>query len=212
MFDQALFLDVVAALFALINPFFAIPVFLGLTAAYDSRQQQGAAVVAATTVVVALCIAALIGEQILYVFGIQKQSFQIAGGLIVLLIALAMSKDAPDERQAAGQPQDQRQNIAVYPLAIPMLAGPGAFVTTIVLSSRVQSLGDFISLCAGILAVAFLLWLALALATPLARYLNTATIKIGTRILAIVLAAVAVEMILTGIDAHFLPLLQTARP
>jgi multiple antibiotic resistance protein len=210
LFDQGLFLDVVVALFALLNPFFAIPVFLGLTAGYSSGQQQRTALVAASTVVIALCVAALVGDQILDLFRVQTQSFQIAGGLIVLLIALRMSNDEPDKPQDVAQPEDQRRSVAVYPLAIPLLAGPGAFVTTIVLSSRVESPGDFLSLGAGILAVAFLLWLAMALATTLARYLNQATIKIGTRVLAIVLAAVAVEMILTGIDAHFFPLLEKA--
>jgi multiple antibiotic resistance protein len=206
MFDQNLFLDVAVGLFALLNPLLAIPIFLGLTPGYASRQRQRTALVAAITVAIALCVAALVGDQILNLFGIHAPSFQIAGGLIVLLIALRMFEDRSDEEQDAAEGQERQRNIAVYPLAIPLLAGPGAFVTTIVFSSRVGSLGDLLSLAAGIVAVVLVLWLAMAFATPAARYLNKSTINIGTRILAILLAAVAMEMIIAGIDAHFLPL------
>lgn len=212
MFDQDLFLDLFIALFALLNPLFAIPVFLGLTADFTAGQRQRTAAVAALTTSIALVVAAVIGDQILLLFGVHVPSFQIAGGLIVLTIALGMLKgEAEEERDATEAAEKQkakpRKDIAVYPLAIPLLAGPGAFVTTIVFSSRLISLGDFISLGAAIAAVVVILWLAMAFASTATRFINKTAINIGTKVLGILLAAVSVEMMLTGIDDHFIPLL-----
>lgn len=211
MFDLDLFLDIFIALFALLNPLFAIPVFLGLTSEFSARQRQRTAAIAALTTLIALIIAALIGDQILQLFGIHIPSFQIAGGLIVLTIALGMLKGEAEEGTAANEPATQKEagpsrDIAVYPLAIPLLAGPGVFVTTIVFSSRVETVGDFATLSGAIAAVVIVLWLAMAFATTAARFLNKTAISIGTKVLGILLAAVSVEMILAGIDAHFIPL------
>jgi MarC family membrane protein len=212
MFDNDLFLDVFIALFALLNPLFAIPVFLGLTSEFAAGERQRTAAVAALTTLIALVVAALIGDQILELFGVHVESFQIAGGLIVLTIALSMLKGESEEDEEAKEVIEQKaasdnRNIAVYPLAIPLLAGPGVFVTTIVFSSRLSTTGEFVAFGAAILSIVLVLWLAMAFATTAARFLNKIAISIGTKILGILLAAVAVEMIITGIDAHFLSLL-----
>ena len=211
MFDQDLFLDVFIALFALLNPLLAIPVFLGLTGDSSARERRRVASVASLTTLVALVVAALIGDQLLLLFGIHVPSFQIAGGVIVLMIALGMLKGDSEEHESARQSVKQEEkkpsrSIAVYPLAIPLLAGPGAFVTTIVFSSRIESIGDFLTLSAAIGAVVLVLWLSMVFATTAARFLNETAISIGTKVLGILLAAVAVEMVLSGIDAHFIPL------
>lgn len=189
----------------------AVPVFLGLTSDYTAHQRQRVAAVPSLTTFIALVIAALIGDQILLLFGIHVPSFQIAGGLIVLTIALGMLKGDSEEDEDAKEAAKQKdgkpsKSIAVYPLAIPLLAGPGAFVTAIVFSSRVHSISDFLTLTAAIGAVVLVLWLAMAFATTAARFLNKTAINIGTKVLGTLLAAVSVEMILAGIDDHFIPL------
>ena len=213
MFDQDLFLDLFIALFALLNPLYAIPVFLGLTSDYTGPQRQMTAAVAALTTLIALIVAALVGYQILQLFGIHVPAFQIAGGLIVLTIALGMLKGESEEDEDAKEAIKEKhampgKSIAVYPLAIPLLAGPGVFVTTIVFSSRVDStggsMGGHLGLIAAIAAVVFVLWLSMAFATTAARFLNKTAVNIGIKIVGILLAAVSVEMILTGIDAHFI--------
>jgi multiple antibiotic resistance protein len=174
--------------------------------------------VAAVTVLCALVVAAAIGDQILDLFGIHVAAFQIAGGLIVLTLALGMlkgeaeeEKDAKDAVEEHGKGPGDQGSVAVYPLAIPLLAGPGVFVTTVVFASRVNALSDLATLAGAILAIVVVTWLALALATPMARLLNKTAINIATRILGILLAAVAVEMIISGIDKHFLPLFQASQ-
>ncbi|MDX1423522.1 MAG: MarC family protein [Kiloniellales bacterium] len=209
MFDKDLFLDFFIALFALLNPLYAIPVFLGLAAELGPRERQRTAAIAALTALIALAVAALVGDQLLALFGVHVESFQIAGGLIVLMIALNMMKDDDHKEEEAKEAIEReaaasRKNIAVYPLAIPLLAGPGVFVTTIVFSSRLSNSSDFVALGAAILAIVVLLWLAMAFATTAARFLNQVAITIGTKILGILLAAVSVEMMINGIDAHFL--------
>jgi len=211
LFNQDLFLDLFIALFALLNPLFAIPVFLGLTGDLDRGERQRTAAIAAITTLIALIVAALIGDQVLDLFGVHIPAFQIAGGLIVLTIALNMLKGEPVEDADTKEAMENtsaspNKSVAVYPLAIPLLAGPGVFVTTIVFSSRVDSIGDIGTLSITIAAIVLVLWLSMAFATTAARFLNKTAISIGTKILGILLAAVSVEMIITGIDAHFVPL------
>lgn len=212
MIDHDLYLDVVIALFALLNPLFAVTVFLGLTGDFSGRQRQRTAIFASITVLVALTVAALIGDQILRLFGVHVPSFQIAGGLIVLTIALGMLKGEMEEKEDADRVTQKTKDkpdksIAVYPLGIPLLAGPGSIVTVIVFSSRIEGVRDFIAVALAIVSVVVVLWLAMAFATTAARFLNETAINVGTKVLGILLAAVSVEMILSGIDAHFLRLL-----
>ena len=122
--------------------FWRSPIFLSLTADDSPGQRQRIAVVASITTGVALWVAALIGDQILNLFGVQVPSFQVAGGIILLTIALGMLKREPEredaEQQISPGARQPRRDVAIYPLAIPLIAGPGSFVTTIVISSRVE--------------------------------------------------------------------------
>ena len=212
MFNSDFFFDLFIALFALLNPLYAIPIFLGLTSECTARERQRIAAIASVTTIIALIVAALIGDLILALFGVHVASFQIAGGLIVLIIALGMLKGETGNTQEAKtaikeKSTSSKASIAIYPLAIPLLAGPGVFVTTIVFSSRLSSAGDFVALGSAIFFIVLVLWFSMAFANTAARFLNKTTISIGTKILGILLAAVAVEMMLTGFDAHFIPLL-----
>lgn len=99
MFNLDLFLDVFVALFALINPLWAIPIFLTMTASDTPGQRRRVAAVASIASGVALWVAALIGDQILNLFGVHVPSFQVAGGIILLTIALAMLKSPPAQAQ-----------------------------------------------------------------------------------------------------------------
>lgn len=210
LFNRDLFFDFFIALFALLNPLLSVPVFVGLTGSLRFAERQRTAAIAALTTLIALIVAALVGDQILDLFGIHTPAFQIAGGLIVFSIALGMLRADADAANGTAKAATDvgatptRASVAVYPLAIPLLAGPGAFVTTIVFSSRIKSLSDFATLCATIGAIVLVLWLSMAFATQATKFLNKTAINIGTKILGILLAAVSVEMVIAGIDAHFL--------
>ena len=201
-----LFLDTFVALLAVLNPLLAVSVFLSLTADKSPGERQRVAAIASITTAVALCVAASIGDQVLRLFGVQIPAFQVAGGIILLTIALGMLKrgSGPENTEQPIAPGAARppRDIAVYPLAIPLIAGPGSFVTTIVMSSRVSSWGDFLTLGAAIVANALVLWLSLAFAVQFTRIFGQTVVSIGTPLLAILLAAIAVELVFTGIDAH----------
>ncbi len=117
-------------------------------------------------------------------------------------------KDANEAAKQIDAKPDR--NIAIYPLAIPLLAGPAEFVTTIVFSSRVDTMGDFATFRAAVLAGTLVVWMAMAFAAAVARFLNETVTNIGTKVLGILLAAIAIEMTLTGIDAHFIPLVSSS--
>ena len=115
MFNSDFFFDLFIALFALLNPLYAIPVFLGLTGEFAVRERRRIASIAAMTTIVALIVAALIGDLILALFGVHVASFKIAGGLIVLIIALGMLKGESEEREEAKRAIQQRASSSKCP-------------------------------------------------------------------------------------------------
>ncbi len=121
LFDQAVFLKFLAALLAIFNPLYGIPIFLGMTDGYTAPERKRVALIVTATVVAVALIAVLIGEEILAVFGIDIPSFRIAGGLIILGVGMSMlnASDRPKGDQQAVQDGTKKSNIAVVPLAIP---------------------------------------------------------------------------------------------
>ena len=201
LFHGTVFLRFAAALVALLNPIYGIPIFLRMTAGYSPAERKRAATIAALTVLSSAIVATLVGEEILNFFGISVPSFQIAGGIIVLGIALSMLKDdAPSggDARAADVAEESRKDIAVVPLAIPLTIGPGAFATMILFAHLLDNRSEVVTLLPVIVGVSLLVWLGLLFADPIARMVSPTVISVFTRIMAIVLAAVAVEMIITG--------------
>ncbi|MEZ5540662.1 MAG: MarC family protein [Pseudomonadota bacterium] len=127
------------ALLVILDPFIAVPLFLSLTQGQDSRQRRRVALITSITVAVVLVTAALFGEHLLAFIGTSLSSFRVGGGIVLLLMALAMLRAEPDtlrtthtEKKTAAD----MSSIAVVPLAIPMLAGPGAISTVIIQMQR----------------------------------------------------------------------------
>lgn len=201
-FHQDVFLKFLAALLALINPLYGIPIFLSMTKGYTEAERNRTAMIVAFTVMVTALVATLIGEEVLSVFGIHVPSFRVAGGIIILGIAFAMMKaDEPSagDAKAAMEGQKKDSNIAVVPLAIPLTIGPGAIVTAIVFGHQLDDGDEIATLVPAILGVCLLIWVGLRFAGTIARVLGETGMNIITRIMAIILAAVAIEMIMTGV-------------
>lgn len=200
-FDQALFLKFLAALLALLNPLYAIPIFLGLTSGFTPSERTRTAIVVTLTVTVTALAALLAGEEILGVFGIDIASFRVAGGIIILAIALAMmNAEEPSAGDAAAASEAHaRRNIAVVPLSIPLIIGPGTIATAIVAAHQLSDLGEIVTLVPVVLIVGLLIGVALRFADPIQRLLGKTGLSVISRIMAIILAAVAVEMILSGL-------------
>jgi len=209
-FDVELFWRFLAAMIALLNPLYGIPIFLGLTEGYTRPERRQAAFVASATVTITALASVLVGEEILAVFGIDIPSFRIAGGIIILGIGLSMLNAAAPpqgDRDAATLAKGAKRGIAVVPLAIPLTIGPGTIATAIVFSHEASNATELATLVPVVLLVSGFVTLGLLFAEPISRVLGASVISVITRIMAIILAAVAVEMMISGavdaINTHY---------
>jgi multiple antibiotic resistance protein len=181
-----------------------VPVFITLTANQTPQERAHTIRIAAISVAIVIAASALLGKLVLGFFSISVASLQVGGGLIVLLMALSMlngqmgaARSTPEEAQEA----EVRHSIAVVPLAIPLLTGPGSISTVIVQAERAKHASDLALLvCIGIL-IGLITWFALRAADPIARVLGRTGINIATRLMGLVLAALAVEFIVEGLTA-----------
>ena len=192
-----------SSLFVIVDPIAVVPSFLAMTADDTPAQRVRSARLACMIMVVVLSAFALLGERILKFLGIDLPAFQIAGGIVLLLVALDMLRaqrsrvQETREETAAGTVKD---DIAVTPLAMPMLAGPGAISTAILLRKKATSVSEELLLCAAIICVGAITYLILHFASHGARWLNPILMRITTRIMGLLLAAVAVQFIVKALQ------------
>lgn len=190
---------------AVLDPFLAVPIFLALTAARSADERARLVRVVTITVFAVLAISGLVGEQLLHLVGASLPAFRVGGGLVLLLMALAMLN-----AQAGGvrQSQDEAKELqsgelsGVVPLAVPLLAGPGAISTTII-AAQAGGAMHFAALLVCILAVCALTWITLKLAGPIGAKLGTTGLNIATRLLGLLLAAIAVQSMAIGLKELF---------
>jgi multiple antibiotic resistance protein len=204
LFHQDVFLKFLAALLALLNPLYGIPIFLGLTQGFTPAERNRTALIATVTVTITALVSVLLGEEVLALFGIDIPSFRIAGGVIILGIALAMLKadePPPGDARAASE-GSARKNIAIVPLAIPLTIGPGTIATAIVFAHQKDGFaGEIVTLVPVVLFACVLVGLGLRFAGPISEFFGPTVISVITRVMAIILAAVAIEMITVGVFA-----------
>ncbi len=190
------------ALMVIVNPVSAVPIFVSLTSKNSAAEKKNIARIASISVAVVLVLSAIIGQPILLLFGVTIASFKVGGAILILLMAISMMHAMPSrESQTPEEVKEAtlKENIAVVPLAIPLLSGPGAISTTIIYAtdrSSPEHLGIVIMCC---LLVALTTWLALRLATPVSKWLGETGVNIATRLMGLLLAAVAVEIFTSGL-------------
>jgi multiple antibiotic resistance protein len=185
----------------ILNPMLVVPVFISLTEAQSDRERLVNARRTAVAVGIVLSVAALLGQQILDLFGISIDSFRVGGGLLILLMAVSMMHAKMSGAQHTDKESEEAQNradIAVVPLAIPLLAGPGAISTAIIYAHR-DLAWMHAALLGEIWLAALAVWFTLRSALPISRTLGTTGINIATRLMGLVLAAIAVEFIVNGL-------------
>ena len=208
------YLHVFAALFVIVNPLGAIPLFIGYTRGQTAGERRATARTTAVAVAIVLLVSIFFGDHLLQFFGIGLPSFRVGGGILILLMAIAMlNAQQGGARYTAeeGREGELKDHIAVVPLAIPILAGPGAISTTILYAHEARNPVDLMVLASAALLVAAAVATALHLADPIANRLGRTGINIATRIMGLILAAVAVEFIAGGLLQLF-PLLGQATP
>lgn len=190
------------AMLAIVDPITILPLYMRLVSQFEPKQQKQLARQAAFSVTVALIVTVFIGQKVLLFFGISLGSFQVAGGLLLLLVALQLmyGPDTPGSK-VAGERISASE--VVVPLAIPMLAGPGAFSTVIVFSYRSDDWIHWYVLSGCLLILGSIVWIALHLAAPLMRRLSATAISIVNKIMGLIMAAISVEFVVNGIKALF---------
>lgn len=191
------------SLFAIVDPVGIIPVFLASTEGFSAHQRRSAAWVSALTVFFVLAAFAFGGTVLLDFFGVRLASFSVAGGFILLMLAVAMAqarvspiRQTPEEAQEALE----KQAVGAVPLGVPLLAGPGA-ITHVIVASSVKGQDEWLrqlSLLPPIILIAFSVWFSFRLSPIIARKMGTTGIHVVTRLMGLIIAGIAVEMMANG--------------
>ncbi|MBX3330149.1 MAG: NAAT family transporter [Nitrospira sp.] len=207
MHDWGTYAHNATALFVIANPIGVTPLFISLTNRQTEEQRRHTARLTATTVIIVLITAMFLGEAILHLFGIRMASFRAGGGILILLMAIAMLQARPSPTHHTAEESKEaavRDEVAVVPLGIPLVAGPGAISTVIIYADQATTWFDMTMLFLTVLCVAGSVWIALHLSDRIRVVLGTTGINIVTRLLGLILAAVGVEFLADGL-AQLLP-------
>jgi multiple antibiotic resistance protein len=193
-------------LFSVLNPVHAVPLYLAMVGRPTPETNRRVASLASLTVLVALMVALLAGERLLELFGITIFAFQVGGGVLILMMAMSMlqgqvspAKSTPEETEEAAH----WNSIAVVPLGIPILAGAGSLSTVVVFAHHAHGWEQWTTLVAGILANSGLTYVFLALSTRLYQWLGQTGVNVVSRLMGMILVAMAVQFMANGIAGLF---------
>ena len=191
---------------AIVNPVGAIPVFMSLTSEASSHERRAIAKVVVLSVFIILLTSLFLGEAILNFFGITIDSFRVAGGILILLMAIAMlqAKTSPVKTsEAEVETAGNQDSIAVVPLAMPLLAGPGAISTVILYAHKGTGISHFALISLDIFILSLVLFVSLLSVPMVSKYISQTGINIFTRIMGLILSAIAIEFIANGLKGLF---------
>jgi multiple antibiotic resistance protein len=199
------YLRYLVTLTAVLDPFLAIPIFIGVTATRDERSTRRLADVVTLTVFCVLTGAVFLGEALLNLMGASLEAFQVGGGLVLLLMALAMlNAQAGEMRQTRAEAEELHSGevSGVVPLAVPLLAGPGAISTSIIAGEAGGTTHKLVLTACVFLVCAVLLWM-LRIAHAVGERISKTGLNIATRLLGLLLAAIAIQTMAEGLRRLF---------
>jgi multiple antibiotic resistance protein len=196
MSDVRLFGEVFVTLTVIMDPLGTVPIFLGLTAGRPVAVRRRLAWQAVVVAGLVIATFAVFGQQILDYLGITLPALQGAGGLLLVLVALELL------RGGASDPEEVPDvNVALVPLGTPLLAGPGAIAATIVFVRSAHGAAQYVAIGLGLVAVHVVLWLALRYSVGVLKLVREAGIHLITRILGLLLSAIAVQLLADSVRA-----------
>lgn len=202
MIEWTGYIKIFTTLLAIVNPLGVIPVFVSLTRSSTGQERRHIARTTSITVAVILIMSTLIGKPLLNFFGVSISSFKVGGGILLLLMSISMmlamqtkSRQTPEEAEEA----EEKESIAVVPIAMPLLAGPGAISTVIIYADASSQTLDISVIMISSMLVALLTWAALIIAGPISKVMSKTAINVSTRLMGLLLAAIAVEFIAGGL-------------
>ncbi len=194
------------ALFAIVNPLAAVPTFFAMTPANTEAERLRMARRASVTASGVLILFSLMGTRLFGIFGITLAAFQMAGGLLLLLVSLdslRAKRSAVQETEEEKREGLEKDDISITPLAIPMLSGPGAITTAILLESKAKTLAQDAVLYLLFVLMGFACYFTLRFSIKKARQINPIAMNITTRLMGLILAATAMQFMLDGIKKTF---------
>ena len=206
MVELEAYIKLLAGLLPVVDPIGAIPLFISLTEHRSSGERQRIACVCAMSAGAALLIAHIGGNFWLKFFGIGIPSFQIAGGIVVLFMGISMVKASHDRSRNTPEERVEsfyKESIAVVPMAIPLLSGPGA-LSTVIVNHNLNPSWNYDVLAAGVIAtVALAVLFCLLMAEKIEDWLGTTGMNVITRVFGLIILSIAVEFITKGLAAVF---------
>jgi multiple antibiotic resistance protein len=202
-----LFVSALVTFFVIIDPPGCAPIYAGLTKGADAVQRRSMAMRAVIVAGIILLIFALFGEDLLRVLGISLDSFRIAGGIMLFLIALEMvferRTQRREERVAKINETPEIEDVSIFPMAMPMIAGPGSIASVMLMMSRTEGLTESLIVMGAMAVILLLTLIALLAAGPLMRLVGQSVEAVVTRLLGVLLAALASQFVIDGIRASF---------
>ena len=195
--DAVLFAQAFVTLLVIMDPVGNVPVLLALTRPYDPELRRRAGLQATGVAAAVIVSFALFGEVVLRLLGISIESLQVAGGLLLVLVALELLQPGGQVEQAPRP----GTNAAFVPLGTPLLAGPGAIAAVMVYARQVDDVGEATAVVLALMAVLMVVYLALRYAAGLVELLRENGIELLSKVVGLMLAAIAVQMVATGIES-----------
>ena len=198
-----LFTSALITFLVVIDPPGCAPIFASLTTRADGAERRRMAIRSALIAWGVLMFFALLGEALLRALGIQLASFRIAGGIMLFAIALDMVFEKRTERREERAAHVEQEDISVFPMAIPMIAGPGSIASAMLLTARANGTVESVIVLAAMTTVILITMLSLLAAGPLMRFIGARLEAMITRILGVVLAALAAQFVVDGLKQSF---------
>ena len=204
---------IILSMMVLVNPFSALSILLELTQGYTSRERRRTAQITALSVFIIMTVFIFSGNWILKILSISTGSFQVGGGILVFLIAVSMMNSGSnpakpkigtqEHDEITVQPRPNMNAVAIVPLAMPLIIGPGGISTVIIHASAARHMNDLLAILAAGAVISVICYLSLLAAAKVSRWLGETGLTVLNRIMGMLLAAVAVEIVIAGIRSLF---------
>ena len=202
-----LFISTLVTFFVVIDPIGCAPIYAGMTAGAGAAERRTMAIRAIVVSAVILLVFAVLGEDLLGFLGISLDSFRIAGGIMLFLIALEMVFEKRTQRREDRAQKiidtPEVEDVSIFPMAMPMIAGPGSIAGVMLLTSQNEGIEAALVILAAIAVILLLTLAALLAAGPLMRFLGAKIEAVITRLLGVLLAALAAQFVIDGLRATF---------
>ncbi|MEK0412218.1 MAG: hypothetical protein RJA03_731 [Pseudomonadota bacterium] len=199
MIEWTFIIKTTIALIAIVDPIGCLPLFLSLTGQHKKINKKNVVKMTAITVFIILVTSLFLGDKILNMFGISMPSFQICGGILLLIMAISMMLGKHQIIESGQNGKSDKELIAFVPLSIPLLAGPGAMSNMIIAAHQAPNFINQSFLVLPCLAVSLLIWLTLSFAENISKVIGAIGTKIITRVMGLLLGSMAIEFITRGV-------------